>query len=174
MVPRPELTRCSAVAVPGAVTVPTGTGGRSRLCRSLVITLLAAGCVGKDDTQKLTEAFQRGVSRPDEVPVMINKDLPFRYPAALYAKKVQGNVALRLFIDRNGRVHPESTSVYESSGHPSLDSAAVRGSEALRFVPAKTRGEPRPVSILFPVYFRHPQGAPFPSDTIPPVAPGQK
>ncbi|GAC1699228.1 MAG: hypothetical protein NVS9B3_16350 [Gemmatimonadaceae bacterium] len=134
--------------------------------RGAVLLSLLGACVGKDDTQRLAESFQRGAQRPEEAPVMVNKDLPFRYPAALYARKTQGNVTLRLFIDRNGRVHAESTSVYESSGHPALDSSAVRGSQELKFIPAKTRGEALPVTILFPVYFRHPQGAPLPEDTV--------
>ena len=105
-------------------------------------------------------------ARPDILPVMLNKDLPFRYPTSLYAKKVQANVTLRVFIDKEGQVVSESTHVAESSGIPSLDSAAVKGSSELRFIPAKTRGEPVPVSILFPVYFRHPEAPPLPGDTI--------
>jgi outer membrane biosynthesis protein TonB len=73
---------------------------------------------------------------------------------------------LRLFITRDGRVLPESTLVVETSGFPPLDSAAVRGSEALRFVPAKTGGEARDASVLFPVLFRHPDAPPLPGDTM--------
>jgi protein TonB len=122
--------------------------------------------VGKEDTQKMVEAFERGGVRPDEYPVMLNKDLPFRYPPALYAKRVQGNVTLRIFIDENGKVRPDSTRVEEPSGYPALDSAAVRGSQDLRFVPAKRRGEPIAVTVLFPVYFRHPEAPGLPGDTI--------
>src|SRR6476660_2997147 len=104
--------------------------------------------------------------RPDVLPVMLNKELPFRYPPSLYAKKVQANVMLRVFIDKEGQIVSESTHVAESSGYPPLDSAAVKGSNDLRFIPAKTRGEPVPVSILFPVYFRHPEAPPLPGDTI--------
>jgi TonB family protein len=107
-----------------------------------------------------------GSERPDEPPVMVNSELPFRYPAALYARKVQGNVMLRLFVDRDGRILPDSTRVEESSGQPALDSAAVKGSQELYFIPAKLHGEPMAVSVLFPVYFRHPEAAPLPGDTI--------
>lgn len=106
-----------------------------------------------------------GGPRPDELPVMLNTEAPFRYPPALYARRVQGNVMLRLFIDRDGRVLPESTVVTETSGFPSLDSAAVTGSESLRFVPAKTGGQAHGVSVIFPVLFRHPDAAPLPGDT---------
>jgi len=112
------------------------------------------------------QSFSGVGARPDILPVMLNKDLPFRYPVSLYAKKVQANVTLRVFIDKEGQVVAESTHVAETSGIPSLDSAAVKGSGELRFIPAKTRGEAVPVSILFPVYFRHPDAAPLPGDTI--------
>ena len=129
-----------------------------------VLLCTAVGCTG-DDVQQLVTTFQGGV-RPDEMPVMLNRELPFRYPAALYDQKVQGNVTLRIFIDERGRVHPESTRVEETSGYSSLDSAAVRGAEELAFVPGKLRGEPIALSVLFPVFFRHPKGQPLPGDTI--------
>jgi protein TonB len=134
--------------------------------RLLPALLLLAACVGSDDVKKMSGAFQATANRPDELPQMQNKELPFRYPAALYAKKVQGNVTLRIHIDRDGRVIADSTRVEETSGYPQLDSAAVKGAEELRFIPAKLRGEPMEVSILFPVYFRHPEGTALPGDTI--------
>jgi TonB family protein len=98
--------------------------------------------------------------------VMRNIELPFRYPSALYAQKVQGNVTLRIFIDSLGTVHPESTLVVESSGYGALDSAAVKGSRELSFTPAKKRDVPVAVSVLYPVYFRHPEATPLPGDSI--------
>src|SRR5512141_2547327 len=112
------------------------------------------------------EAFSGVGPRPDVLPVMLNKELPFRYPPSLYSKKIQANVTLRVYIDKEGSIVAESTHVAESSGLPPLDSAAVRGSSDLRFIPAKTRGKAVPVSILFPVYFRHPEAPPLPGDTI--------
>ena len=106
------------------------------------------------------------MAQPDTYPVMLNKDMPFRYPPALYAEKIQGNVTLRLYIDADGAVAIDSTRVVESSGSPTLDSAAIKGSRELRFVPAKLRGNPMAVSILFPVYFRHPEAPPPPGDSI--------
>jgi TonB family protein len=141
-----------------------------RFCQALgaFAALALAACVDKEQSQKLAQGVEARLTgaRPDEPPKMLNKELPFRYPAALYARKVQGNVTLRLYIDRDGRVHPESTQVVEPSGYASLDSSAIRGSEELRFVPAKLHGEPLPVTILFPVYFRHPSASPLPGDTI--------
>jgi TonB family protein len=133
---------------------------------ALLATLAAAGCVDQDTPKKVAQVFQAGRATPDEKPRMLNEELPFHYPPALYARKVQGNVTLRLYVDHAGQVTPDSTRIEESSGYAGLDSAAVKGSQDLRFMPAKLRGEPLGVSILFPVYFRHPDAHALPGDTI--------
>lgn len=99
------------------------------------------------------------------MPALLNAELPFHYPASLYTRRVQGNVTLKIFIDRNGRVEPDSTRIDEGSGYPALDTAALTGAAQLRFVPAKLRGDPMPISILFSVYFRHPEARPLPGDS---------
>src|SRR5437868_3052798 len=141
---------------------------RPSLRVALVLALLTsfAACVDKEQSQKLMKSFETGPPHPDEAPKMLNKELPFHYPSALFAQKVQGNVTLRLFIDRDGRVRAESTQVVESSGYASFDSAAIRGSQELHFFPAKTKAEPQAVTILFPVYFRFPGAPPLPGDTV--------
>lgn len=139
----------------------------TRFAALLVCTAFVTGaCVDKEQSQKLAKSFETGPQHPDEPPKMLNKELPFHYPSALFAKKVQGNVTLRLYIDRDGHVPADSTQVVESSGYPAFDSAAIRGSQALQFVPAKTKGEPQAVTILFPVYFRFPGAPPLPGDTV--------
>jgi TonB family protein len=125
--------------------------------------LLIVACSRGDRTRT---AFGAGNSRPDTYPIMLNKEMPFRYPPALYAEKVQGNVTLRLYVDKDGTVVDDSTRVIESSNIATLDSAAIKGSRDLKFEPAKLRGTPMPVSILFPVYFRHPDAPPPPGDSI--------
>ena len=129
------------------------------------MALMASLSCGGDDEASPISAGHTG-PRPEVLPRMTNRDLPFRYPAALYSQKVQGNVTLRIYIDSTGKVTPDSTRVVETSGYSALDSAAVRGSRELNFVPARRRGAPMPVSILFPVYFRHPEAAALPGDTI--------
>ncbi len=145
---------------------PTMTSAARFSLVVLIALWVPASACSKDTSQKVAQAFQAAPSVPDEVPKMINSDLPFRYPAALYARKVQGNVTLRLRLDRDGAVVPDSTKVEEPSGYPTLDSAALTGARELRFVPAKLKGEALPVTILFPVYFRHPEARPLPGDTI--------
>jgi protein TonB len=132
----------------------------------LLVSLAIVGCVDQSTPKKVVQVFQTGRATPDEKPRMVNEELPFHYPPALYARKVQGNVTLRLYVDRAGQVTPDSTRIEESSGYAGLDSAAVKGSQDLRFTPARLRGEPLGVSILFPVYFRHPDAHALPGDTI--------
>lgn len=129
----------------------------------LVLLTVMAGCK-KGEGSGLP--FQTVGRQPDIAPVMLNKELPFRYPPALYAQKVQGNVTLRIYIDSNGAIVPDSTRVAETSGFNALDSAAMKGSRDLKFEPAKTQGQPVPVSILLPVFFRHPDAPPLPGDSI--------
>lgn len=140
-----------------------------RLPPALALAALAAAlgaCIDRDTAQAAVQSLQSVPPTPDTLPVMTNPELPFAYPPALYAQRVQGNVTLRIFIDSLGAVRAESTAVAEASGYPALDSAAVIGSRELRFRPARFGARPGGVSILFPVFFRHPQGTPLPGDTI--------
>jgi TonB family protein len=130
-------------------------------------TFAVSGCISQDEAKKLVEGFQASrPSRPDGLPVMLNRQMPVRYPPILYAQRAQGNVLLRIFLDSAGRVHPESTRVVEPSTDPLFDSAAVAGVRDMRFSPATRHGTPVAVTILFPIYFRHPQGVPMPGDSI--------
>ncbi len=103
---------------------------------------------------------------PDVRPQMLNEELPFRYPVPEYQAGVQGNVLLRLFVDSSGRVVPDSTRLVEPSGHGALDRAALLGASQLQFRPARRSGIPIPVSLLFPVHFRHPGAPPLRGDSL--------
>jgi TonB family protein len=128
----------------------------------LACAVLAAACSGSK-TASDTALIR---PQPDEKPIMVNRDLPFHYPGALYALKRQGNVTLRLFVDATGQTVPESTRVEEPSLYQAFDSAAVAGARDLRFIPAKLHGEPVGMTILFPVYFRHPEAPALPEDSL--------
>lgn len=136
------------------------------LIRWFVLALVIAAIPACKKGEGSGLPFQTVGRQPDVAPVMLNKELPFRYPPALYAQKVQGNVTLRIFIDSNGAIVPDSTRIAETSGFTALDSAAMKGSRELKFEPAKTMGQPVPVSILLPVYFRHPDAPPLAGDSI--------
>ena len=103
---------------------------RLAACAMLALGGLSA-CVTKEEAKKLVEALEAsGPNRPDSLPVPLNREAAVRYPPALFSKKAQGDVTLRIFIDTAGRVHPESTVVVQTSGEPAFDSAAVAGMPA--------------------------------------------
>jgi protein TonB len=87
----------------------------------------------------------------------VNPESPVEYPAALFARGIEGKVILRLHVDEAGRIASESTKVAESSGYPALDSAALAAVPRFRFAPALRNGQPVAATFLQPVHFRHPQ-----------------
>ena len=96
-------------------------------------------------------------STADQSPVAINPVTPMTYPPALLEQGIEGRVLLRLFVDAQGKLIPDSTRVAESSGYPALDSAALAGSRELRFSPALRNGRAVSAPFLQPVHFRHPR-----------------
>ena len=89
--------------------------------------------------------------------VAINPVTPMTYPPALLEQGIEGRVLLRLYVDAQGNLIPDSTRLAESSGYPALDSAALSGAGALRFSPALRNGRPVAAPFLQPVHFRHPR-----------------
>ena len=96
-------------------------------------------------------------SPADQPPVAINPVTPMRYPSALLEQGIEGRVLLRLYVDAQGTLIPDSTRLAESSGYPALDSAALSGAERLRFSPALRNGRAIAAPFLQPVHFRHPR-----------------
>lgn len=123
---------------------------RLALGASMLLCVCALGLVSCRDAPTPEAA----AAKENDVPVAINSESPFQYPAHLYDQGVEGEVRLRLYVDEAGLVHPESTRVASSSGTPELDSAAVRGSALLRFAPAHKDGQPVGTAFYQPVVFR--------------------
>ena len=96
-------------------------------------------------------------SSADQPPVAINPVTPMVYPPALLEQGIEGRVLLRLFVDAQGKLVPDSIRVAESSGYPALDSAAMTGARELRFSPALRNGRAVAAPFLQPVHFRHPR-----------------
>ncbi|HLZ46637.1 MAG TPA: energy transducer TonB [Gemmatimonadales bacterium] len=122
--------------------------------RALTILGLIALVSCRRSAQPDTPGGDAQAPPESEAPVALNPDIPIAYPPSLFEQKVEGDVTLRLFVDSTGKLIPESTHVAEGSGYPALDSAAVAGSRALRFAPAKRHGVPVATEFLQPVEFR--------------------
>jgi protein TonB len=120
-----------------------------------VAVIGVVGCHGSSPQSDAGDQSAQAAPPPEsEAPVALNPDVPIAYPPALYDQKVEADVTLRLFVDSTGKLVPESTRVAEASGYPALDSAALAGSRALRFAPAKRHGVPVATAFLQPVEFR--------------------
>ena len=142
---------------------------RAALSLSMLPVLLPFGASGCSERARAGRPGTIGwfpSAMPDELPRITNAELPFRYPLPQYARQLQGNVLLRLYVEADGHVVTDSTRLLQSSGDAAFDSAALAGAKALQFQPARRRGTPIPVSLLFPVHVRHPDARAFPGDTL--------
>jgi TonB family protein len=117
---------------------------------------LLAGCKPRDASPV---PGADSLARQNDVPVAINGESPFQYPAELYDQGIEGEVRLRLWVDSTGRLAPESTRVTSSSGTPALDSAALAGAALLEFAPAHRAGRPVAAAFYQPVIFRRRAGS---------------
>ncbi|HUG41759.1 MAG TPA: energy transducer TonB [Longimicrobiales bacterium] len=85
-------------------------------------------------------------------PVVFSVDSPFRYPIALWDRRVEGETVLMVHVTDRGRV--DSAYVLVSSGEVAFDSAALDGARELRFAPARRGQEPVSLWARLPVRFR--------------------
>ena len=122
---------------------------------SIVIALVSVAACGEPSEEPSTSD-----------PVLLTRELPFVYPPSLYASRVEGDVALRLYIDSLGLVVQESTTVTEPSGHAEFDSAAVTGAPYLEFQPARKDGARIGKAVVLPVKFRLPSADSLRPDTL--------
>src|SRR5258705_8735831 len=134
----------------------------------LLVACMLTACRGGSQSGGQTS---QAAPPESEAPVALNPDMPIAYPPRQFDQKVEGDVTLRLFVDSTGKLIPESTRVAEASGFPALDSAAVAGSTALQFAPAKRHGVAVATAFLQPVEFRQVGTTRTGTVTLPPTAP---
>jgi TonB family protein len=73
------------------------------------------------------------------------------YPSELRDEGIGGTVEVYFFIDEDG--HVQANRINSSSGHPTLDEAALAVAGLYRFSPARNRDARRPVWVTFPITF---------------------
>jgi periplasmic protein TonB len=131
---------------------------RGGMGAAVAAAVVLAGCKERSvGTVALGEHQPAAESPADQPPVAINPVTPMEYPPALLEQGIEGRVLLRLYVDAQGKLIPDSTRLAESSGYPALDSAAVNGARQLRFSPALRNGRAIAAPFLQPVHFRHPR-----------------
>ena len=123
----------------------------------LAVLAIGFACASKPDgTVKMPEEQVPVVARESDPPVALNAVSPVEYPLAPFQQRISGTVLLRLYVDETGQQIPDSTRIQESSGYPSLDSAALAAAPRFRFAPALRNGIPVAAAFTQPVHFRHP------------------
>jgi TonB family protein len=125
---------------------------------ALLATLVITGCSKPDDGVVNLPPDAPSADRKDLPPVALNPDSPIEYPRQLFEEGIEGTVMLRMFVDSTGALLIDSTEIFESSGYPALDSAALAGAGQLDFSPPLRDGRPVAASFLQPVDFRAPGG----------------
>jgi TonB family protein len=122
-----------------------------------VCVLICSACANQPDrTVKLPEEQVPVVTRESDPPVALNAVSPVEYPLAPFQQRISGTVLLRLYVDETGKQDLDSARIQESSGYPSLDSAALAAAPRFRFAPALRNGIPVATAFTQPVHFRHP------------------
>ncbi|HEX2220437.1 MAG TPA: energy transducer TonB [Gemmatimonadales bacterium] len=136
---------------------------RAALRMPTAAAIVAAALAGLACEERSVGTVALGEHRPpaespaDQPPVAINPVTPMVYPPALLEQGIEGRVLLRLFVDAQGNLVPDSIRLAESSGYPALDSAALSGARELRFSPALRNGRAIAAPFLQPIHFRHPR-----------------
>jgi TonB family protein len=91
-----------------------------------------------------------------EDPTPLYGEVPIEYPLELWDADLEGQTTLRVRVTEMGVV--DSVEVFESSGFPAFDSAAVQGASQLRYSPATRNGRRISVWAKVPVQFVKPGG----------------
>jgi len=78
------------------------------------------------------------------------------YPPELFAKRIEGQVLLYLFVDSTGAIVNDSTRIAKSSGQAAFDAAALEAAPHLRFTPAHRGAVPVAAPIQVPIIFTLP------------------
>jgi protein TonB len=85
-------------------------------------------------------------------PEEVERELRRTYPAILRDAGVSGEVDVNLWLDENGTI--VKAEVGSSSGHQSLDDAALKVVGVMKLAPAQNRGRPVRVIVTLPVLYR--------------------
>lgn len=107
-------------------------------------------------TAALTATAPRTLS--DDAPIVVHdpkfmrRPSPPTYPARAVELDQQGVVFIRALVVVPGK--PEKTVIWQSSGFPLLDSAAIAAVSRWEFEPLRSAGEVRPAWVQIPVKFR--------------------
>jgi TonB family protein len=87
----------------------------------------------------------------DEAPVLVYFAPP-KYPEAAKKSGREGEVKIKLTVDKEGRV--VNVELFESNATEAMDQAALEAAKKCRFKPAKKKGVPVQAHVMVPFHFR--------------------
>lgn len=133
--------------------------GRAPVVLPALAVLASAGCA--DTVNPKAGNLRLGVqSQPLRPPIRADTLHPFEYPRQAWSRGASGTTVLRILISAEGTV--DSALVVESSGDPSLDSAAVANARYLQWEAARQGGKPIPIWGRLPVIYPRSKEGPQP------------
>lgn len=138
-----------------------GTTLSGALVATTCVVLVGCADTVNPNRSGLRLGLADGPLRP---PAAVEGDV-FEFPRSAWEDGISGTTVLKIMIDADGTV--DSALVLESSGHESLDSAAVANSSKLLYRPAEQGGEPVPIWGRLPVIYPPPGEADSDDRTLP-------
>ena len=132
--------------VPVWISIPISFELRRELSRAGQSTRDPSGPMEEPSARERNEAdadspaFPPFTVRPDLVNEPVGRAIEREYPPILRNAGIGGTVRVRFFIDDDGEV--QRTLLARTSGHASLDEAALRVADVFRFTPALDLDEP--------------------------------
>ncbi|MAT38285.1 MAG: hypothetical protein CL946_01635 [Ectothiorhodospiraceae bacterium] len=98
-----------------------------------------------------------GTQIPTDDPPKLARQLDVAYPDSAVTKRLQGIAVVAVYIDKHG--NPSYGELQKSSGHETLDRAALEAVKNGYYVPAKRDGVPAGSRVTVPVEFKLPTDA---------------
>lgn len=143
---KPVLATSRETAVP--LTLPTSEPEPEQL--SLTMAAQPAQTTESTASATSTDSNQAALTLPSLHADYLNNPAP-AYPDDARRQGEQGRVLLRVFVNAVGAV--EQVALRKSSGHPSLDQAALETVKTWRFVPAGRGTEAVAAWVVVPISF---------------------
>ncbi len=156
--PPPELLTAATSPIPAPLiaTAKPATARSLRTpprgSRATSPALDAGGGSGAGSAQLTRSGTGRGGDASGYVPPQFRVRYKPAYPEAARTRRLEGTVLLLVSLDASGRV--TEVAIHRSSGHGTLDQAALQAVRSWRFDPARQNGTAIATRVEIPIRFR--------------------
>ncbi len=147
-----EVASMIPIDVPDQVERPLPESVTTRIPMPEIAVSLSLKPSLVDGAENREAASESQTAGSDQEAAELSNNPPPAYPDEAIRRGLEGVVMLKLFINANGNV--VFVEVVNSSGHPSLDEAAVQALMKWKGKPATRLGAPIPSEEYLPIRFR--------------------